>query len=161
MNNILNELNNIVVLSWGELRNKEEIEKICGCIVEAQKEEWTDKREFFYKYAKEINKKYILLIDDKFELLYPQIYILQTLSIFKENPIISFIYTDLIKDKIIFFPSFKPYIGNAKIFMDNIPVIIESNCIELFKIKENFNIKLLSENKIGYHLAEPSFKYYE
>ena len=161
-NNLINELNNICVLCWGELRNKKEIEKICGCIIESQKEEWLNSETFFYESAIETNKKYSLLINDKFEILYPQIYFLQTLSIFKEYPIVSFIYTDYYnKTKINFLPSFKPSVGILKCFSEDMPLFIESKSLNLLKKINEFNIKTLSENRIGYHLAEPLFKYYE
>jgi len=152
----INKLSEICILSWGELRNKDNIQKICPKIIEAQKEEWQNKGDFFKDGLDKTEEKYILLVDDRFELLEPQLYFLQCLSVFTEHKIITFIYGDFIlKNRYYYMPSFKPYIGNHDSFQYDIPVFIDRVCGSL----ANLEIKTLSENKIGYHLPQSLFKH--
>lgn len=161
---IINKFNDIEIICWGELQNKSEIEKICPKIIEGQKEEWLGEDIFFKTYIKESTKKYLLLINDNSKLILPQNYFLKVLQIFSSMPFISFIYSDYNNQlKQYFMPSFKPFVGRNNCFFDHIPLFIDQSCssLDIINDKKSFlkqYLVLLSENRIGYHIAESVFE---
>jgi hypothetical protein len=159
---MINVFNDVEIICWGELLNFKEIHKICPKIIEAQKEEWASENQFYNKTIAESKTKYSLIINDKAEIIIPQVYFMRTLAILEKHPVVSFVYTDY---NSVLLPSFKPFIFMNYQNEDCFPILIRNNknkpFIEQDKKYLSVLIKVLSEHLIGYHIPECLIKIYE
>lgn len=159
----MNVFNDIEIICWGELRNKDNIQKICLNIVEAQQEIWSNQNEFFNAYIDQSKFKYYLIINDKCEIISPQDYFIKTINIFNKIQHVCFVYSDYNN---VLLPSFKPFLFRDQITNIGFPIIIKniSNKLHINNIKEDYligAIRTLTTNLIGYHIAESLINIYE
>lgn len=158
----MNLFNEIEIICWGELRNKENVQKLCQNIVEAQQEVWKSSLEFFNSYIEQCKFKYQLLINCKCEIISPQDYFVKTINILERIPQVGFVYTDYNE---VLLPSFKPYIFRDKNLFTGFPLLIKNikDKVHVNSAKEDYligAIRILSTHLIGYHIAEPLIRIY-
>ena len=162
----INLFGDIAVICWGELKNGDNIKKLCRNVVEGQSEEWQSEQQFFEKTLGEINADYYLLLRSSHVLLEPQKYFIDCLSVLSLIPQISFVYCDYHSGKTeVFLPSFKPYVNIVT--LKNLPIFVKKNCksLKIETKKDDSFLKdylaVLNSNKIGHHLASRYFYIYE
>lgn len=157
-----NVFDSVEIICWGDLQNKSKIQKLCSNIIEGHKEEWLSEVDFFNTSIENTKSRYSLLINDKAEIIIPQVYFMKLISIFERFPIVGFAYCDYNN---ILLPSFKPFLFRDLNNGDGFPIFIR-NLKNKLKIDNSENYlsdaaKILSVHLVGFHVAEPLIKIYE